>query len=111
MYPIITPIFITQSEPKKCPNCHKKEDKKEVCKHCEYVYKEEKFSFPKWYLWGMIIFSVGIALYMLLTKTLCYRDTCNVADVFLTLLGSCVAGLVFPLTIVLLIITFIVNLI
>jgi uncharacterized protein (DUF983 family) len=41
---IICPIFI-HTEPEKCPECHKTEDIKEVCRHCGYEYKEDEGCF------------------------------------------------------------------
>lgn len=54
------PIFIPRGEEevKKCPKCKKGEDIKEVCKHCGYVYKESKESYPLW--WLCILIDVGI---------------------------------------------------
>lgn len=43
------PMFF-HSEPKKCPKCHKEEDKKEVCKHCGYEYPKNTESYPFWWL-------------------------------------------------------------
>ncbi len=37
MFPFFIPY---NSEETKCPNCGKKENKKEVCKHCGYDYPE-----------------------------------------------------------------------
>ncbi|MFW9872353.1 MAG: hypothetical protein ACFFG0_04565 [Candidatus Thorarchaeota archaeon] len=35
-----TPIFIPyNSEPERCPQCKKIENKKTICKHCGYEYK------------------------------------------------------------------------
>ncbi len=40
MFPIFIPM--RSSEPSRCPSCKEIESKKEVCKHCEYVYPEDE---------------------------------------------------------------------
>jgi len=35
-------IMPTESKTPTCPNCNKNEDKVDTCKHCGYVYPEEK---------------------------------------------------------------------
>lgn len=42
---IIAPGYIPPTstrEPERCPNCHKEEDVKEVCKHCDFEYPSEE---------------------------------------------------------------------
>lgn len=45
----VTPFYIpvnTDTKPDRCPKCHKEEEQVFACKHCGYVYPEEKMS--KW---------------------------------------------------------------
>jgi hypothetical protein len=78
-----TPIFISvPREPDRCPKCNEIENKKVVCRHCGYEYKDDDdFSF---WDWVGIIAIVSIGLYTLVT-ILCWFMS---GDTLLKLLKS-----------------------
>jgi len=67
----VTPIVVPISdEPDTCPQCGRAENKKEVCCHCGYEYKEEDT--PWWVPFvaiGMLIGIVVLVVWFLFTMT------------------------------------------
>ncbi len=60
-------ILVTQnnSKPTECPNCHKPEDVKQVCKHCEYIYPEENTTW-----WDVVKIIILVVVVMILASFL-----------------------------------------
>lgn len=59
---MFTPILISTSNsaPSTCPSCNKQEDKKEVCRHCGYEYKDEISGIKTLIFWAILLIIVHL---------------------------------------------------
>lgn len=97
--PILIPT--RPHEPTRCPNCKEIENKKEVCKHCKYVYPEDEEigNVPIIaYFIGAIVTFIRLLIYNISTKSLCSFDGCEFFDFILMFLYSFLGAMVWPVT-------------
>lgn len=64
--PPYIPSMYCSSPPPECPECHRPEDIKEVCRNCGYEYSEGE-GMALWKILLMLIFIVILVLWFLIT--------------------------------------------
>lgn len=73
----------------RCPNCNKEENIVQVCKHCKYVYPEEKFTDvtePHWFVKSVALV-VFIAIIWIIITIMGWLIECRMGH-NLTLVGA-----------------------